>query len=79
VRQINIGMVKINDIEIGGTVSVNQSVQKGFHNTTKKNQGFGENASDGSVFEVVNGSLDQDVVDNNLIAKSNLNKRKGTY
>ena len=49
-RKVTIHSMKINTYGIGCTVSFGPSLQKGICSTGKKNQGFGEESSDGSQF-----------------------------
>ncbi|WLR43359.1 hypothetical protein LC087_04020 [Bacillus carboniphilus] len=47
---INICMIKINVIENASCLNIGQTSQSNFQNSTKKNQGFGENLADHAPF-----------------------------
>ena len=76
-KQINIRQFKVNDMQSGSTITFNRSVQMAIHATRKKNQGFGENNSDASAFDVMNTVMDQDVADNLGISQRRKNGREG--
>ena len=77
-KLVNIGLFKVNQLGISATISIDQSVQKGIYNNTKKSQGFGENGSDGSVIEVFDGVYDKDFVDSSQYAWGHPYMKKGT-
>ncbi|RLQ95446.1 hypothetical protein [Falsibacillus albus] len=47
---INIYMIKINSFENASAVNIGQNYLSDWHNSDKKNQGFGQNFGDGSGF-----------------------------
>jgi len=47
---INIYMIKINSFENASAVNIGQNLLAEWHNSDKKNQGFGQNFGDGSQF-----------------------------
>ncbi|MGE6631683.1 hypothetical protein [Bacillus sp. NPDC077027] len=47
---INIFMLKINSFENASAVNVGQNLLAEWHNSDKKNQGYGQNFGDGSGF-----------------------------
>lgn len=61
---INIGIIKINSFENASAVNIGQNLLADWHNSDKKNQGYGQNFGDDSGF-IGNRSLvdDRDQID----------------
>ncbi|WP_042463207.1 hypothetical protein [Neobacillus dielmonensis] len=47
---ININIIKVNSFENASAINVGQNLLAEWHNSDKKNQGFGQNMGDGSHF-----------------------------
>ncbi|WP_421803861.1 hypothetical protein [Halobacillus salinus] len=61
---INIFNFKINSFENASAVNVGQNVLADWHNSDKKNQGFGQSFGDGSAFMETKSQVDdRDLID----------------
>lgn len=61
---INIFMIKINSFENASAVNIGQNLLAEWHNSDKKNQGFGQNLGDKSDFVGTRGFVDdKDLID----------------
>lgn len=61
---INIFMIKINSFENASAVNIGQNLLAEWHNSDKKNQGFGQNFGDSSDFVATRSMVDdRDQVD----------------
>lgn len=67
---INIFIFKINSFENASAVNVGENFLVDWSNSSKKNQGFGQNFGDESYFDTRSGVDDRDVFDSNSHAES---------
>jgi hypothetical protein len=69
-RNINIGIMKINEVEIGSIIGIGKNLQMSVYTTLNANQGFGIETSDGSVYHSLVGKVwDSDMFDDNHVYK----------
>ncbi|CAH2714307.1 hypothetical protein BACCIP111895_01468 [Neobacillus rhizosphaerae] len=74
---INIFMIKINSFENASAVNIGQNLLAEWHNSDKKNQGFGQNLGDKSSFLGTRSFVDdRDQIDSPSSFDSNPNKCK---
>ena len=65
-KRINIAFMKVNSIGGNCTMSLSQAAQIGRHSNLKRNAGFGEASSDGSIYLMPESRVyDQDIYDDN--------------
>jgi hypothetical protein len=62
---INIFLFKINSFENASAVNIGENFLADWNNSSKKNQGFGQNFGDESFFQTKSGVDDRDVLDSN--------------
>ncbi|MCP8969291.1 hypothetical protein [Ectobacillus ponti] len=55
---INIFLLKINSFENASAVNIGQNLLADWHNSDKKNQGYGQNFGDGSDFVATRSAVD---------------------
>jgi hypothetical protein len=67
---INIFIFKINSFENASAVNVGENFLLDWQNSSKKNQGFGQNFGDDSTFDTRSGVDDRDVFDSNMHTES---------
>ncbi|GGE32330.1 hypothetical protein GCM10011391_08740 [Pullulanibacillus camelliae] len=69
---INIFLFKINSFENASAVNIGENFLADWNNSSKKNQGFGQNFGDESTFASKSGVDDRDLWDSNSLQKSKL-------
>jgi hypothetical protein len=74
---INIFMIKINSFENASAVNIGQNLLAEWHNSDKKNQGYGQNFGDGSKYISPKSYVDdRDQLDSNSTFESTACLRK---
>ena len=67
-KEINIGFIDVNEVEIGSTIGIGRNLQMSIHTTLNANQGFGIESSDGSLYNSpISKVWDSDIFDDNSI------------
>jgi hypothetical protein len=62
---VNIGFLKVNNVDHGGNISFGQSFKHNRNIAAKKSQGFGQQLADSVIrFDTIQLLLDEDVLDN---------------
>jgi len=69
---INIFLFKINSFENASAVNIGENFLADWNNSSKKNQGFGQNFGDESIFTSRSGVDDRDLWDSNTLQKSKI-------
>jgi hypothetical protein len=71
---INICVIKINSFENASAVNIGQNLLAEWHNSDKKNQGYGQNFGDSSEFVATRSCVDdRDQIDSPSSFESDLN------
>lgn len=66
--KVNLGAIKINEVGLGSNLSVGRTMSIGRHNSTKKNQGFGQQLADLTQNSVpIHIVKDADIIDSIII------------
>ncbi|GGH73980.1 hypothetical protein JOD43_000181 [Pullulanibacillus pueri] len=68
---INIFLFKINSFENASAVNIGENLLANWNNSSKKNQGFGQNFGDRSEFATNSGVDDRDINDSNAYQQLN--------
>jgi hypothetical protein len=66
--KVNLGSIKINEVGLGSNFSIGRTMSIGRNNSTKKNQGFGQQSSDMTSISIpIHIVNDADIIDSIII------------